>query len=257
MCRLLGIYGAADVWQEITMQFRYLAQTGKIPPEKNLEPGHKAGWGMAVSNRKKTAMLPLVRQLGCALDASCYPEALSSTDGIPHIFLCHLRKASTGIPVTLSNTHPFFHNGWAFTHNGTIYGAEALPRSPQLILTGDDSDSEYLFHYLLSQIDRDRHTPRDVHEILAEAVCGLTLGYTAVNSMLSNGRELYVIRSFKQYEDYYNLYWYRLATTVIICSEPLEFPHLDPTQWKPMAADSILKISGSPPVVEEFPLPSR
>ncbi len=254
MCRLLGIYGKTDIWQQIAMQFRRLAQTGKIPPEENLEPGHKAGWGMAVSNRNKTAMLPLVHQLGSALETACYPQALASTDGTPHILLCHLRKASTGIPITLSNTHPFVHNGWAFTHNGTIYGAEALPRSPQLIATGDDSDSEYFFHYLLSQINEQRDASRDIETILAEAVCRLNLDYTAVNSMLSNGRQLYVIRRFRRYEEYYSLYRYRLSTAVIICSEPLESDHLNPAQWELIAADSILKISGNPPVMKEIQL---
>ncbi len=132
MCRLLGIYGRIDFWQEIVMEFRKQAEFGDIPPVAGMEPGHKDGWGMAGSSVDKTAMIPVFRQLDSALDSTEFQQAVNSWDGVPDIFLGHLRKASEDIPVTLANVHPFFHDGWAFIHNGTVY--ECRIPSPGSIL---------------------------------------------------------------------------------------------------------------------------
>ena len=43
MCRLLGIYGHTDIWQEIAMAFSQQAESGHIPPGANQNPGHKDG----------------------------------------------------------------------------------------------------------------------------------------------------------------------------------------------------------------------
>ena len=147
MCRLLGIYGQVDFWQEIVLEFRRQADVGKIPPVGGTQPGHKDGWGMAGSNKDRTAMVPIIRQLGSASDSVRYRQAVTSIDEAPDVFLGHLRKASEDIPITLANAHPFFHDGWAFIHNGTVYDAESLPRDASLVPISDESDTEYLFHY--------------------------------------------------------------------------------------------------------------
>ena len=66
MCRLLGIYGRVDTWREVVMAFGKQAQSGKLPPIAKMSPGHKDGWGMTLSNRKQSAMVSLIRQLGSA-----------------------------------------------------------------------------------------------------------------------------------------------------------------------------------------------
>ena len=121
MCRLLGIYGQIDFWQDIVMEFRKQAEFGKIPPIENLKIGHKDGWGMATSNRDTTAMIEVKRQLGSAYESTTYREVVYSFKTTPRVFLCHLRQASENIPIALSNVHPFFVNEWAFIHNGTIF----------------------------------------------------------------------------------------------------------------------------------------
>jgi predicted glutamine amidotransferase len=143
MCRLLGIYGQFDFWQEIVLGFRRQAELGNIPPVEGMEPGHKDGWGMARSGRERTAMVPIIRRLGSAWESVHCRQAVISMDGVPNVFLGHLRKAGDDIPVTLANAHPFFHAGWAFIHNGTVYDAESLPRDASLIPTSDESDTEY------------------------------------------------------------------------------------------------------------------
>ncbi len=253
MCRLLGIYGQVDFWQEIALGFRRQAEFGHIPPVEDMEPGHKAGWGMAGSNRDKTAMVPIIRRLGSALESERYRQALTAMDRVPDVFLGHLRKASDNIPVTQANVHPFFHDGWAFIHNGTVYGAEALPRDISLISTSDDSDTEYLFHYLLTAITAHSNNKK-IGETLAIAVSSLAADYTAVNSMLSNGDDLYIICRYKTWGSYYTLHYYALPTGVIICSEPIESSRLDPARWNRLANNSLLRIHGSPPRIDRIPI---
>ena len=253
MCRLLGIYGQVDFWQEIVLEFRRQAEFGNLPPVEGMGSGHKDGWGMARSSKDKTAMVPIIRRLGSALESAQYRQAVTSMDEGPDVFLGHLRKASDDIPVTLANTHPFFQDSWAFIHNGTVYGAESLPRNASLIPTSDESDTEYLFHYLLSAI-MTNPTNKRICEILAMAVSSLKANYTAVNSMLSNGQDLYVISAYKTWEDYYTLHCYALPTGVIISSQPIESSRLEPAGWTRLANNSLLRIHGSPPRIDILPI---
>ncbi len=253
MCRLLGIYGRIDFWQEMALEFSRLAQTGKIPPEAHLAPGHKDSWGMAVSNREQTAMLAVIRQLGSAHRSACYRQAVRSMTDPPVVFLCHLRKASAHIPITLANAHPFCCNGWAFIHNGTVYQPESLPRDPSLTATSDKSDSEHFFHYLLTRLSGAGRT-KDRHHRIAAAIRPLRVGYSALNCMLSDGKELFVLRRFREHEDYYTLYRYALPRGIIIASEPLASPHLDPGRWDLLPDKSLLKIHGSPPRIDVIQL---
>ncbi len=125
-------------------------------------------------------------RLGSALESTSYLQAVTSMDEVPDIFLGHLRKASDDIPVTLANAHPFFHDGWAFIHNGTVYDAESLPRDASLMPTSDESDTEFLFHYLLTALITNPIN-KGISAKLAVAVSSLQADYTSVNSMLSNG----------------------------------------------------------------------
>lgn len=244
MCRLLGLYGQVDFWQDIVMEFRKLSEFGNIPPVENLESGHIDGWGMTTSNRKKTAMIPLIRQLGSAYNASCYREAIYSMTAMPVVFMCHLRKATDHIPITLSNVQPFYHNGWAFIHNGTVYRPETLPRDQSIKPSSDGSDTEHFFHFLLTKI-LDAPTDKEISSIIIDALLSLTADYTALNSMLSNGKELYVISSYKKWDEYYTMYYYPLAKGVIVCSEPIVSDHLNPNRWSSLANNLILRIHGS------------
>jgi len=253
MCRLLGIYGQTDNWREVVMAFRQQAESGKLPPVDKLTPGHKDGWGMTISNREQTAMVPLTRQLGSANDSPCYQQAVYALPEPPGVFLCHLRKASDTIPITRSNAHPFFHNGWAFIHNGTVYRAPSLPRDPALVFTSEDSDTEHLFHYLLTKI-QDRPHDKTITSAIKEAVSSITCDYTALNLILSNGKAVYALRCFTQYEDYYTLYYHRLPAGVIISSEPIESEGLHPDRWTLLANNCLLKIQDRPPRIEEIPM---
>ena len=206
---------------------------------------------MAISKRQQTAMVILSRQLGSACESDAYLESIQSLPDQPDIFLCHLRKASDNIAITLSNTHPFVQNGWAFIHNGTVFQAESLVRNPALSAKSDDSDTEHLFLYLLTKII-ENSPDKAVTAVIVDAISSLTVDYTSLNFLLSNGRELYAARCFKKYEDYYTLYHYPMAAGIIICSEPIESNGLIETGWAMLANNSLLRIHGSPPQTEKI-----
>lgn len=253
MCRLLGIYGQTDIWREIAMAFSQLAKSGRVPPGENQKPGHKDGWGITMTNQQQTAMIPVIRQLGSARESSSFREALYTATEPPAILLCHLRKASDIIPITLSNVHPFFHNGWAIIHNGTVFNAQTLPRDPGLRSCSDGSDTEFFFHYLLTKLG-DPSAGQAIARTIAQAVACISTDYSALNLLLSNGRELYAIRKYRQWEDYYTLYTYELPHSVIISSQPLDLPQLIPGNWKPLSNNLLLRIYDNPLKFEQLPI---
>jgi predicted glutamine amidotransferase len=246
MCRLLGTYGQVEFWQELVLEFRKQAVNGNIPPEEDIAPGHQDGWGMAISNPAKTAMAPLIRQLGSAADSLCYPEVVRSLTSQPNVFLCHLRKASAGISKTLANVQPFFQHEWAFIHNGTVFQAENLPGDPLFKTISDGSDSEHFFHYLLTKLGGPEAGGGQVEKILA-AVAACSADYTSLNSILSNGRELFVIRQYRKWADYYSLYYHILPKGVVVCSEIIECDGLNPNGWVLLDPGALLRIHGYPP----------
>ena len=254
MCRLLGIYGQTDNWREIALAFSKQAVSGHVPPGKTQNPGHKDGWGITMTNLDKTAMIPVMRQLGSAHEASCYRDAIYATPGTPDILLCHLRKASDIIPITLANAHPFIHNGWAIIHNGTVFNAESLPRDPEYKTGSDGSDTEHFFHYLLTKIE---NTPsgKTTARTIAKAVAAINTDYSAVNCILSNGRELYAIRQYRQWDDYYTLYTYTLPGSIVISSQPVELPQLKPGNWRLLSNSVLLRIYDTPLQIDRLHIP--
>lgn len=251
MCRMLGIYGKVDDWKKIALAFSQQAEIGKVPPKKGILPGHKDGWGVAVSDPKDKSMAILERHPGSPTDTPLFEQTLDAIEKPPAIFTCHLRKASSGIPVTPNNIHPFSADGWTFIHNGTIYQSQSLPRDPSLPLTSNGSDSEHFFHYLLSRL-KEKPGHRERGQVLAEAISAMEIDYTAVNSILSNGRDLFIIRKYKIHPDYYTLYTYRLPNGILISSEPIKLNGLDQHRLKMIENNSILKIYGDPVRNEKY-----
>ena len=56
MCRLLSTFGKPKGWSKIIMEFQKQANTGEIIPIPSIPPGHKDGWGMAMSNIDNSGM---------------------------------------------------------------------------------------------------------------------------------------------------------------------------------------------------------
>lgn len=126
-----------------------------------------------------------------------------------HTFLVHVRKATVG-RVDPANAHPFRFGRWLFAHNGTLFDFDAL--QPWLVartdpalapLTLGDTDSEHLFHYLLTRlseagVDRAGHLPSDadlVATVVRDALAELDaeavrrgIARPLTNVLLTDGR---------------------------------------------------------------------
>ena len=77
-----------------------------------------------------------------------------------HTFVVHVRRATIG-QVDYLNSHPFRHGNWVFAHNGTIFEFEKMKDRVMAEIRDDlkglifgSTDSEHLFYYLVSALDR-------------------------------------------------------------------------------------------------------
>ena len=239
MCRLLGVYGHHPSWREIGLAFQEQAQVGMVPPEA-LSPGHKDGWGIAISNVTGNKKWKITRDTGSAYKAAKYANALESQESAPNIFLCHLRKASPEIAITLNNTHPFCYEEWVFIHNGTVKKANQLLYNQKIPLTSDNSDSEYLFRHLLYEIYNNQVSA--AFQSLIHALSSLTVQFSAINFLMSNGNELYVLRWAKKNLGYYSLFYQRDHSSVIFSSEPIRIKGLDVNSWIEIPNKTLIRV---------------
>ncbi|NHJ02449.1 MAG: class II glutamine amidotransferase [Candidatus Heimdallarchaeota archaeon] len=239
MCRLLGIFRENPIWQEIALEFQKQAEVGNVPPEAT-SSGHKDGWGMAYSKNNEKMIL-LAKGLGSALESERYLESLKSLEFSPHVFLCHLRKASPKIAVSYANTHPFFWESWAFIHNGTVHDANQLSYDISYPLSSEGSDSEYFFRYLMKSINKNPKI--SVLQNLVNSLDNLTVQFTAINFLLSNGKILYSLRWAKQNLNYYSLYFQKHNSSIIFSSEPIGFKGSKEYSWEEIPNKTLLEVS--------------
>lgn len=117
----------------------------------------------------------------------------------------HVRPVSMG-PLMNENIMPFIDQGWAFAHHGFIDRGtvvELLDPENKRILRGS-TDSEAYFRLVLQEISR-RHDP--VMGLTAAVYKIEDVGYfTSLNSVLSDGKRLYILRYVKGNEKEYSLY---------------------------------------------------
>uniref|UniRef100_UPI00404AB9F7 class II glutamine amidotransferase n=1 Tax=Candidatus Planktophila sp. TaxID=2175601 RepID=UPI00404AB9F7 len=116
MCRLLGFVAN----QERT--FADVVGSG-FQDFVQLSKEHKHGWGISARSAE-SRQTTLIRDLTLAADSAKFQDSANSlkSDGA----LLHLRLASKGISVDLSNNHPFIFGDYSFMHNGTIKSITAI-----------------------------------------------------------------------------------------------------------------------------------
>jgi glutamine amidotransferase len=131
-----------------------------------------------------------------ALDCPRFHEASQRLGG--RLLVAHIRRGTVG-KRSLLNTHPFVRGAWVFAHNGTIEDKgflESRASATRLAEVEGETDSELLFAYLLTAIDRASVADRD--HALAEAVAAITQirsrDEAACNFLLSDGHTLYAHR---------------------------------------------------------------
>lgn len=146
MCRLLGY---------VAMQERSFADVIGEGFENfvELSKEHKHGWGISACSMdtRKTA---LIRDLTLAAESEKFAESahILKSDGA----LLHLRLASKGLAVDLSNNHPFLYGDYSFMHNGTIKSIASVEKfvDPRYLNNfTSTTDSERYFYTVLSGID--------------------------------------------------------------------------------------------------------
>jgi predicted glutamine amidotransferase len=174
MCRLLGYVATeertfADVVGEGFENFVELSKE------------HKHGWGISACSTD-TRKTELVRELTLAAESEKFADSANNlkSDGA----LLHLRLASKGLTVDLSNNHPFVYGDYSFMHNGTIKSIDSVqkyvdPRYLDKFIS--TTDSERYFFTVLSSIDE-----LGLIEGVRKAVKTISANcdFTSINSML-------------------------------------------------------------------------
>jgi predicted glutamine amidotransferase len=251
MCRLFGIYGKVEIWKNLLQEFQKQAETGKIPPIANLQPGHKDGWGLACSVESKEGMQLIGKHIGSAYNSPEYSQYLDELIYEPYVLLCHLRKASPGIEISLGNAQPFITNNWAFIHNGTVYNPETLKYSEQYIFSSDNSDSEYYFHYLLTKLEK-KGSNQSPANTLVDSVANIKVDFSSLNCMLTDGNSFYSVRYCSKHHSYYTLFYYQDDSGVVFSSEPIETDLLSKENWIEVENRSVVEILKEPITVNIY-----
>ncbi|HMV70645.1 MAG TPA: class II glutamine amidotransferase [Pseudomonadales bacterium] len=170
---------------------------------------HAHGWGVA----EYTHRGPVVeRQAWAAYDGERFSQRVARIRS--RAVVAHVRRATVG-SLSVDNTHPFRHGRFTFAHNGTLPAFDRL--KPRLLAATSQrhrsaicgqTDSEHLFHYLLSRWSRERSTDllatiRDgiaqvldwCHELAPGSPIGLNVLLTDGEQMVASryGRSLWFL----------------------------------------------------------------
>lgn len=184
MCRLLGVVsGASRPFDLLLEQAPHSLAV--------LSREHGDGWGVAVSHgsRRWKIRRGLLRAGGDA----AFREIAGSMRGT--VLVAHVRQRTRG-PIALENTHPFECGRWVFAHNGTVQDLRVLEdgiSSKRRSCTRGETDSERLFAFLLSHVDR---AAGNVDGALRAATRAMTSRpqFGTASFLLSNGTTLYAHR---------------------------------------------------------------
>jgi glutamine amidotransferase len=167
MCRLYAFSATEPTKVECTLVH---AQNALMAQSRQDLSGHDHtnGWGIATYEDGRPH---LQKQSWAAYHGEHFQRAAAKT--YSRTVLAHIRRATVGAS-SLENTHPFVAGQWTFAHNGTVPGfSEIRPKLLALMskkraagIRGE-TDSEHVFAYLLSLIDRS--AKRSLEDILIEA----------------------------------------------------------------------------------------
>jgi predicted glutamine amidotransferase len=168
MCRLYGLHANEETKVECSLVH---AQNSLMSQSRQDLAGlsHGHGWGVATY---PNGTPDVSKQAWAAFHGEHFAGAAART--YSRTVVAHVRRATVGPPKT-ENTHPFVYKSWAFAHNGTVpVFADIRPKMLEA-MTGEqraavkgDTDSEHLFHYLMSL--HEAAPARPVFDILRDGV---------------------------------------------------------------------------------------
>jgi glutamine amidotransferase len=208
---------------------------------------HGHGWGVA----DYTDGGPVVeKQAWAAYHGEHFPTRAARVHA--RAVIAHVRRATVG-QTSIENTHPFRHGRFTFAHNGTIPEFEQV-RQRMLAETDPlhraairgQTDSEHLFHYLLTRWSRgpQNDLPGTVRagleRVLAwchEIAPGNKVG---LNIVLSDGRQMVASRLNRSL-------WYLCRDAIVRCPV-CERPHV---HHEPGAAYRAVEVASEPVTPDE------
>jgi len=220
MCRLFGFRSNVT-----SRAHRSLVEAeNALVEQSNLHPD---GWGIGYFIQQDAYILKSEEP---AHESERFRLASSRLQS--HAFVVHVRRATVGSKDYM-NSHPFRFGRWILAHNGTIFSFDKLRdwmvariRPEQQPLIFGTTDSEHLFHYLLSAmaeqgVDPTGHGHIDCHvaaRALRDAVDALYVqaqgvaaeDHPIVNFILTNGDTFFAMRAGKE------LY---LSTQKVVCRD--------------------------------------
>jgi predicted glutamine amidotransferase len=190
MCRLLA-YAASE---PTTLQ-------SVVGPSLNnfieLSREHKDGWGLTTC-ATIGGVQERQRELTPAFESQLFSKVAgqTSSDGA----LLHLRLASKGLTVDISNNHPFIYGDISFMHNGTIRPPTSVESLIDADLLGEltsTTDSERYFFAILSAAKSEgliNAISSTVRKIVA------TCDYSSINSITLTPDFLIAVCQFNEIE---------------------------------------------------------
>lgn len=162
---------------------------------------HGDGWGLGHYQQDRPQLVRRPSAAGSDDDYRWTAAMAFTTNAVAHV-----RHATVG-PRLLDNTHPFQVDRWLFAHNGTLaaFGSirnrmlDAMTPGIRLRPRGD-TDSEHLFHYLLSCREREPAVP--LAAVVRTAVTNVVdwsrqadrHAEAAINMILTDGSESVALR---------------------------------------------------------------
>jgi len=183
MCELLGICFNRKVNVNLSLNsFKHRSEE------------HPNGWGIAFYPDEFVRVIKEPIKMNDALLAEC----VRWTKIKSRLFVAHIRRASAGSE-SYVNTHPFVRKlddkEIVFAHNGTLLGYEDLEVDGYYPI--GETDSEYVFCYLLSQIERreiewNKEEFDEILDILMEIN-----EYGAFNCLFSDGEYLFAYKDYR------------------------------------------------------------
>lgn len=214
MCRLLGIVNKAQIETEIFTSFKQQCKTGCV--KSSSQPGHMDGWGIAYKSEDEM----IIKKSGfdAATDVEFDQTARNAVSS--ELVIAHIRKATD--PQTKGKkefAHPFEKENWVLAHNGSVHWNEPVKINyPGLI------DTQILLEKLVENIKTEKSTILGVEKTLIPILDNEK--YTALNFLLTDGKNLIIYRSFDsgdpENESYYSLNWKKADHKIIVASEPVD-----------------------------------
>ncbi|MGW2524200.1 class II glutamine amidotransferase [Streptomyces sp. NPDC001617] len=253
MCRLLGFAAAGSA------SLSQLVGEGQCNRFLRMSHLHADGWGTAWVDGLggvATHRDPNPPQNGSAAAAARIALA-----GKARARLVHLRMATSGLPVSPENTHPFVADGVAFAHNGAITPKAqlaALVDPAYRTSAAGDTDSELYFALVRQHAGRSG-------DLLAGACSAVThlrslFPKASLNAMLLSRDQLIVVHSSEHspipvkelaatgiaeadlplghLDSYFQMSYTRLADGSLVFSST----GLDTTGWTPLAPATVTAV---------------